>query len=117
MRSRGPHWKFTRVTLIAVGVLLALATGALVVTGGNVVPNTWLLITEPTNVIPRESSVWRFTPTVMNTGSGDWWIYGKDAENYYYFTGFDDQPYIAISKIDATGCAGFNSEDFRTWCN
>ena len=105
-----------KATLTMVGVLLALAAGVLVALGTNVVSNMWLLMTEPSNVIPRESSVWTFTPTVMNSGSGDWWIYGEDDENYYYFTGSDDHPYIAASKVDARGCAGFDSADVQTWC-
>jgi len=68
------------------------------------------VITEQANVIPTESSPCRFTPTVMNNGSGDWWIYGEDDENYYYFTGSAEKPYVAMPKVNALDCTGFNTK-------
>jgi hypothetical protein len=114
-----PIWFGTsvRVKAMAAGVLLALAAGIYLAAGTNLVTNAWLLITEPANVIPTESSLWRFTPTVMNDGSGDWWIYGEDNENYYYFPGSGQRPYVAMSRASALDCPGFNSKSFRTWCD
>ena len=42
--------------------------------------NSWLLLTEYAYFIPAESSMWRFEATVMNPGSGEWWLYGQDGK-------------------------------------
>ncbi len=84
---------------------------------GNLVSNTWLLIIEPANTIPTESSIWGFSPTVMNSGSGDWWIYGEDEQNFYYFTGSAERPYVVMSKSAARDCVGFDSTDHLSWCD
>jgi hypothetical protein len=53
----------------------------------------------------------------MNDGSGDWWIYGEDYNNYYYFTGIGIRPYKYISKTDALKCESFIADSVNTWCN
>ncbi|KUI43468.1 hypothetical protein AU197_22210 [Mycobacterium sp. IS-1590] len=111
-----------RVRRLATRALVALAIGAgivagiMVITGLPIVSNAWSAATEPAYVIPAESSMWRFTPTQMNEGSGDWWVYGQDDRNYYYFTGSGEPPYLVMPKVEATACAGFESTDHRTWC-
>lgn len=107
-----------RVRVVATRVLVALAIGAGVVVVANmpIVSNAWLTATEPAYVIPTESSMLRFTPTRMNEGSGDWWVYGQDDRNYYYFTGSGEPPYVVMPKAEANACVGFESTDHRTWC-
>lgn len=83
----------------------------------SLVLNLWHLLIEPAYIIPAESSVFMFKPTVMNSGSGDWWIYGKDKNNYYYFTGSDRSPYDIISKDNIKECPSFDPKDHGTWCN
>ncbi|MBO0679597.1 hypothetical protein JRC04_19205 [Mycolicibacterium sp. S2-37] len=97
-------------------LVLALGAGVVVLAGTPPATNAWLSVTEPAYVIPAESSLWRFTPTEMNDGSGGWWIYGEDDRNHYYFTGVGEPPYITLSKSDAATCAGFDSADVSTWC-
>ncbi len=80
------------------------------------VSNLWSLAIEPVYIIPRESSVFTFQATVMNPGSGDWWIYGKDANNYYHFLGQTNVKYIKISIQTAKDCKDFNPSNYTTWC-
>lgn len=107
-----------RVRVLATRILLPLAvvTGIIVVTATPIASNTWFTMTEPAYVIPAESSLWRFTPIQMNDGSGDWWVYGQDHRNYYYFTGSGDPPYLVFSKARAASCVGFDHDDHLTWC-
>lgn len=98
--------------LLALGLAAAIA----VLTATPLMTNTWFLMTEPAYVIPQESSIWRFTPTEMNEGSGDWWTYGMDDRNFYHFIGSGEAPYIALTKSDAAACGGFDGTDVRTWC-
>ncbi len=95
--------------------IAVICCAAIVLAGTNLGSNLWLLAVEPVNHIPRESSLWAFDPTVINEGSSNYWIYGRDSANYYYFTG-DGAGYSAISRTDADGCAGFVETDHQTWC-
>ncbi|WP_347902760.1 hypothetical protein [Pseudomonas purpurea] len=79
-----------------------------------VVSNALMLLMDRVNFIPAESSIWTFEPYEINQGSSSWWVYGKDAQHYYYFSYEPDAPYLAFAKT--TECAGFDSRDFRTWC-
>ncbi len=100
------------------GVITAAAVACLLVAvllGTNLVSNAWLLLVEPANHIPGESSIWDFSPTVINDGSSNYWIYGEDDSNFYYFTGHDDG-YIAFSRSAAAHCAGFVATNHDTWC-
>lgn len=81
----------------------------------NFIVNSWFIFTDSDYVIPKESKIFSFNPTVMNSGSGDWWIYGEDSNYYYYFTG-NDIAYIKRSKKSAKKCDGFNPHDYHTWC-
>lgn len=110
LRARAP--RIVAWALLALG----LATVVAILAATPVATNAWFVMTEPAYVIPRESSLWRFSATEMNEGSGDWWIYGKDDRNYYHFTGIEEVPYIALNKVDAAACAGFDSTDISTWC-
>ena len=103
-----------RQHLVVVLALLLLGL-AVVTVGSPLVTNTWFLLTEPAYVIPTESSVLTFTPTIMNPGSGDWWLYGEDADYYYHFSGLDPA-YVAVPKDEALRCEGFDAVDFGTWC-
>ena len=76
-----------------------------------VLENGWHLLTGRGYAIPDSSSVFSFRPTVMNPGSGEWWLYGEDNTYYYYF---DDA--TKISKQDAEDCLGFKADDHMTWC-
>ena len=107
-----------RVRVLAKRILLVLAVtaGILVVASTPIASNAWFKLTEPAYVIPAESSPWRFTPTQMNEGSGDWWVYGQDDGNYYYFTGSGEPPYLVFPKAQAAACVGFESKDHRSWC-
>ena len=66
-------------------------------------------------IIPRESSIISFTPTAMNSGSGDWWIYAEDQNNYYYYIGDETTPYIFISKKQSSKYTEFDSRNYMTW--
>lgn len=78
--------------------------------------NLWLSATDREYVVPAESSALSFTPTVMNPGSGEWWLYGEDRRYYYHFLGRPDQAYRKISRDGARACKGFDPHDHTTWC-
>jgi len=78
--------------------------------------NLWFTLTDPVYLIPDESSLFSFKPAVMNSGSGDWWIYGEDTRFYYYFSGDQPVPYLKCSKGEAENCPGFRHDDVSSWC-
>ncbi|OBB48327.1 hypothetical protein [Mycobacterium sp. 852002-51961_SCH5331710] len=105
-----------RVRVLTILAALVAAAGVVVIAATPIASNAWFAVTEPAYVIPAESSPWRFTPIQMNDGSGDWWVYGQDDRNYYYFTGSGEPPYVVFPKAQATDCRGFRRDDHRTWC-
>ncbi|MCK5242069.1 hypothetical protein KAR34_06430 [bacterium] len=96
---------FLAITAVMLLVLLAMNT--------NIGINSWLLLIEKENYIPHESNIFHFRPTVMNTGSGDWWIYGEDDKYYYYF--FGGGKYNSLIKEEARKIDGFSPIDVETW--
>jgi hypothetical protein len=80
--------------------------------------NIWLILTDGRDYqIPAGSNIFTFHPTVMNSGSGGWWIYGEDHQFYYYFLDENkkDSP-LAMSKQKSNTCINFNSVDYKSWC-
>lgn len=102
-------------TLKMLSTLIILAILLVIVFVTPLMENLWCLLTGRGYIIPKESSVFTFKPIVMNEGSGEWWLYGEDNKNYYYFTGEDDKPYQKISKNEANQCPGFVVTDYKTW--
>lgn len=100
-----------------IGITLVLCCIALVIalSTTSLLTNLWGLTTGRGYFIPKESSVFTFTAVVMNEGSGEWWLYGEDADNYYSVENDKDLPYILISKKDAAKCPNFIRTDHRTW--
>ena len=98
---------------VACAVLLAILMVAVTTPLG---VNLWFLATDPVYVMPAESSVFRFKPTVMNPGSGDWWLYGEDGLYYFAFTGEGRPPYRSITRARAAACEGFIATDVEAWC-
>ena len=89
---------------------------ALFLLGKNFVGNGWSTLTSKDFIIPQESSLSRFRVTVMNEGSGEWWVYGQDSRYYYYFTGDKTAPYLKFPVERAAGCQGFDPTNYLTWC-
>jgi len=110
---RGPRMK--RTILISCIVLLIILA-IFLTTHTPCAANIWCLLTGRGYSIPEESSVFTFRTLRMNDGSGEWWLYGEDTNNYYYFTGETSRPYIAFSKNEAIHCKGFEITDYTTWC-
>lgn len=79
--------------------------------------NCWMMVVASEYIIPKESNICQFEVNQMNAGSGDWWVYGQDKTNYYFFLGYDSLPYITYSMKDAQKCLGFDKINVRTWCN
>lgn len=84
--------------------------------------NLWSVATDsPSFFIPYESSLRAFRATDLNTGSGDWWFYGRDRVRFYAnFDAMPDAPldgvsegYFSIRRRDAP--PGFDPHDLRTW--
>ena len=99
---------------LIVGIVGALRATALVFTP--TVGNLWSLATERGFIIPEESSVFTFRATRMNTGSGEWWLYGEDGR-YYYVQGEQSGPlYVAFPKSEVSRCPSFRPHDRTAWC-
>lgn len=98
-------------------LILAAAAVSAIITSctSNLASNAWLLLTDRSNFIPAESSIFFFDPYVIDSGSGGYWHYGKDRKYYYHFTYEPAVPYLYI-PID-NKCPHFDRENFRTWCN
>ena len=106
--------KFSRCLTIALVIFLIAGSAAFL--SRRAVGNLVGLAMEPVYIVPKESSIWSFEPKVMNTGSGDWWIYAEDAKCYYYFEGSREVAYHTFRKTDVPMCPDFASQDHRTWC-
>jgi hypothetical protein len=97
------------VSVLAVGALVGLMFS-------NFGTNLWGVITGRGFMIPAESSIFSFKVTVMNEGSGEWWLYGEDRDAFYAFTGAADRPYVRMTRAAAAKCAGFQPHELSTWC-
>jgi hypothetical protein len=100
--------KFLFITLFALFVIIIANTELL--------SNIWFTSTGRGFIIPKESSYFTFTPTKMNQGSGEWWLYGED-ENYFYATenSTSDKDYVLLSKEKGLKIEGFDKFDVKTW--
>jgi hypothetical protein len=58
--------------------------------------NVWLLLTENAYFVPKESSIWSFEATVLNQGSGNWWVCGEDSRYFYVMRA--DSGYFFMAK-------------------
>lgn len=102
---------------ISGSIIFVLATGVLilgVVMWTNFFSNALMLAMDRVNFIPTESSIFSFEPYEINQGSSSYWIYGRDRDNYYYFSYEATAPYMFISK--SNDCQGFDRLNFKTWC-
>ena len=79
--------------------------------------NRIAVVTSRGFAIPHESSLYDFKVLELNSGSGEWWIYGEDKERYYFAgDGAIPHPYVSIRKVEAVNCPGFEPLSFDTWC-
>ena len=97
-------------------LLVPLCFVVLLMAFSNALLNCWMLLIEPNYIIPKESNIFQFDVNQMNEGSGDWWIYGQDNKNYYFFYGLESLPYITFSKNDVRACSDFDKLNINTWC-
>ena len=104
--------KFPKILFL----LAPLCLVVLLMAFSNALLNCWMLLIEPNYIIPKESNIFQFDVNQMNEGSGDWWIYGQDNKNYYYYIGHDSLPYITFSNGAAQICSGFDKLNVNTWC-
>jgi len=98
-------------------ILVFVVVAGLIAVGHNGLINGWNLATGRGFIIPQESTIFQFHATVMNEGSGEWWVYGEDSNFYYYFTGASSVPYTKFSKQLALTCKSFDPSNHLTWCN
>jgi hypothetical protein len=99
-------------------ILGALSAAAVVVVGTPVTGNLWGLVTGAGYAIPSESSIFTFRATVMNDGSGEWWMYGEDRRNFYGVPekGAPPAGYLVFPRGRVGECPGFSARDVTTWC-
>jgi len=107
MKNNEIIFNIVKITMIAAITALALTT--------NFFSNSILLLMERTNFIPQESSIFFFDPYIINQGSGDYWLYGKDKNYYYHFLYEKNTPYVFIST--SNNCINFDKSDVKTWCS
>lgn len=105
--------KTKHIGLGATGLLL------LIIFSTHLFSNLWLLLIGNGYIIPKESSIFSFKSTIMNSGSGDYWLYGEDNTNYYTTllnkeAGYSAK-YFLISKEKATKLSGFQKLHYSTW--
>ena len=84
--------------------------------------NIWFLLTDNVYFIPDESNIIKFRVMDMNSGSGDWWIYGEDNKYYYYYGDIiENHPllkgnkYYLIEKEKTKMIDSFDPLNFNTW--
>jgi hypothetical protein len=98
--------------LLAIVIYIHIFIGSMLMLGG-----AWNAITHldargiPYHFIPNESFLFSFNPTVTDSGSGEYWVYGEDSRNYYYFI-LDN--YLLMPKKNK--CNNADPADYRTWC-
>ena len=95
-------------------LLAVLFTIAMMFIFTYVFSNLWMMITDHTNYIPKESNVFFFQPTQIDDGSGGYWRYGEDLKYFYYFSEEEQNVYYSYSKEN--NCENFNKIDISTWC-
>ena len=79
-------------------------------------PNLYGVLTGNGFIIPEQSSLFSFKVTQMNEGSGDYWLYGEDADFYYSTIQTNDTgAYIFIPKANVGKIENFDKTDYRTW--
>lgn len=76
--------------------------------------NIWMIITDQTNYIPKESNILLFHPTKIDEGSGGYWRYGEDLNKFYYFSEKEEKVYYSHPKENS--CPSFNPINISTWC-
>jgi hypothetical protein len=76
--------------------------------------NVWGLMIDEHYFIPQESNIFQFKVTVMNQGSGDWWLYGED-DKYYYALNLENKnpKYLKFNK--GLERKNFNEKNYHTW--
>ncbi|MFI8573070.1 hypothetical protein ACIGEO_16300 [Stenotrophomonas bentonitica] len=102
-----------RIASLAIAALI----GALAIVGATThgFSNAWMMLTDSSNVIPAESSILSFESYVINPGSSNYWLYGKDRTNYYHFVHTEQALYVYLPIKNS--CPRFDRENIRTWCN
>ena len=104
-----------KITTKRIFYVFTLYAISMLITFTNLFSNTFMLLTDRSNFIPAESSLLFFDPYIIDQGSSNNWIYGKDKKNYYYFSHDDDIPYIYVSKSNT--CPYFDKNNYETWCS
>ncbi len=107
--------KSRRAAAIAAAALLTLVLAAAAL-NTRLAVNLWLLATDSEYIVPSQSHLASFVPTLMNPGSGGWWLYGEDQDHYYHFVGAGLPPYRYISRAAAGNCPGFDRHRHESWC-
>jgi len=104
------RFQFKRKSMVSI-LLLALLV---IVINTRVVNNLWMILTDASNYIPDHSNIFSFQPTQIDGGSGGYWRYGEDKNNYYYFSVKEENVYIYAPK--AQNCKALNQFNYVTWC-
>ena len=67
-------------------------------------------------IIPKESSIYKFTETKSGKGSGEYWLYAED-DTYYYtqMMAGENEPYLKILKEKAAATFKFDKFNYKTW--
>ena len=106
----------SRRGLVAFGIAIALIAVCL---SSRLGINALLLLTDGGSggyFVPKESSLFTFSATEMNQGSGGWWLRGEDGNNLYAVVG-SEPGYVVFPKVATARCHGFVETDPKSWCS
>lgn len=98
--------KIMKLAIAILAVALVLLT--------SVFSNALMMLKDRINFISSEFSIFSLEPYEINEESSNYWIYGEDGENYYYFSYEPAALYVFIPKSNT--CPSFDRLDHATWC-
>jgi len=81
----------------------------------NLISNFFLSLSSKAYYIPKESNFFSFKVLKQNSGSGEWWLYAEDSNNYYAISDENHYSYLILNKKHTPD--HFDTLDKSTWGN
>lgn len=100
---------------VAIGCLVVMAGATALATATPIASNIWSLLTARGFFIPPESSIFSFSVTKQNDGSGEWWLYAEDGKSFFALDP-TEPTYLSVPRTEASKCQNFDSLNQGTWC-
>lgn len=93
--------------------IISIITLLILIVGSNLGSNIISLTVGAGYFIPEKSSIFTFKYTLYNSGSGEYWLYGEDSNNFYEHTSSKE---LVFPKAKVRECLGFNPLNYESWC-